>query len=101
MNLVVTSNKSIEELEKLTIDKFGQIKNLNVQKPQFNEPNCWPKSSLGKLIKYVPIKDEDELLLNWILPTNYDKDWRKKPLEYFSHLIGHEGENSLISLLIA
>lgn len=79
MNLVITSNLSIEQLEKLTIDKFSEIKNLNVEKPELNEPNCWPDSCLGKLIKYIPIKDEDVLLLNWIFP-NFDKQWKSKPL---------------------
>jgi insulysin len=28
-----------------------------------------------------------------------EKEYRSKPLEYFSHLFGHEGENSLLSYL--
>ena len=29
----------------------------------------------------------------------YGDEWRSNPLSYFSHLIGHEGENSLLSYL--
>lgn len=63
-------------------------------------PNCWPEENLGRLIKYVPVKDEDVLLIYWALP-NYEKQWKSKPLYYFQFLLGHEGENSLLSYLIS
>jgi insulysin len=48
----------------------------------------------------VPIKDEDELSLAWVLPyTGHDID--RRPLDYFSHLLGHEGQNSILSYLKA
>ena len=31
----------------------------------------------------------------------YEKDFKTKPLFYFSHLFGHEGQNSLLSYLIS
>ena len=34
----------------------------------------------------------------YILPY-VEKEYTTKPLNYFSHLIGHEGENSLLSYL--
>ena len=44
----------------------------------------------------MPIKDEDELSLAWVLPyTGHDID--RRPLDYFSHLLGHEGQNSIFS----
>lgn len=35
----------------------------------------------------------------WMLP-NQEAHYRNSPGEYISFLIGHEGENSLLSLLI-
>ena len=36
----------------------------------------------------------------WILPC-YEKEHTSQPLNYMSHLFGHEGENSLLSYLIS
>jgi insulysin len=40
------------------------------------------------------------LVLFWILPY-VEKKFESAPLNYFSHLFGHEGENSLLSYLIS
>lgn len=37
-------------------------------------------------------------MIYWILPY-CEKEYKSKPLWYFSHLFGHEGENSLLSYL--
>ena len=42
--------------------------------------------------------DKDQLEITWVLPC-LEKEYRTKPLQYFSHLFGHEGENSLLSYL--
>ena len=49
-------------------------------------------------MKFVPVKDVNQLKMYWTLPS-YEKDIDSKPLEYFSHLFGHEGENSILSFL--
>jgi secreted Zn-dependent insulinase-like peptidase len=46
----------------------------------------------------VPIKDRDTLKVYWVLPYA-QKDYKSKPLEYWSHLFGHKGKNSLLSFL--
>ena len=46
----------------------------------------------------MPVKDEHKLSIYWILPYLQD-DIAGAPLNYYSHLIGHEGENSLLSYL--
>ena len=38
--------------------------------------------------------------LYWFLPY-CQREYRSQPLKYFSNLFGHEGENSLLSYLIA
>jgi insulysin len=39
------------------------------------------------------------LNITWQLPFSEDK-WRSKPNTYISHVLGHEGKNSLLSHLI-
>ena len=46
----------------------------------------------------VPVQDKDQLEVYWILPYEGDQ-YKTKPLRYFSHLIGDEGKNSLLSFL--
>ena len=98
MNLAVVSRHPIDKLEQWTTEKFSAIENFNVDIPNLNEVECYPKSRLGQLVKYVPVKDVNELKMSWILPS-FEKDIDSKPLDYFSHLFGHEGENSLLSYL--
>lgn len=50
-------------------------------------------------MKYVPINDEDLVEVRWIV--DYLKPYYKEnPSSYITNLLGHEGENSLLSLLI-
>lgn len=47
----------------------------------------------------VPVGESHSLILKWQVDFLEDL-YKKKPVEYISHLLGHEGENSLLSLLI-
>lgn len=60
--------------------------------PSFNEAN------LGQIARFQPVKDKDSVEIFWVLPYLMP-EFRSNPLSYFSHLIGHEGENSLLSYL--
>lgn len=53
---------------------------------------------MGQLSRFRPIKDKSILELYWVLPY-VEKEYKTRPLHYFSHLLGHEGENSLLSYL--
>lgn len=44
------------------------------------------------------MKDQDSIVLYYALPY-MQREYKSNPLEYFSHLVGHEGENSLLSYL--
>jgi len=46
----------------------------------------------------VPKKDTDKLIISWNVPY-CEKDFKTVPLAYFTHLVGHEGKNSLMSYL--
>jgi len=46
------------------------------------------------------VQDKDILTFFWTLPL-YEMEHESQPLNYFTHLFGHEGENSLLSYLIS
>ena len=99
MNLVVTGKHSIEQLEAWVLQKFNPVKNKDVVLPDYSKPRMpFDKDNLAKIVKWRPIKDKNSLELYFVLPY-VTPEYTTKPLEYFSHLIGHEGENSLLSYL--
>ena len=55
-------------------------------------------SNMGQVVRYQPVKDTDKLTVYWTLPY-MQSEYKSSPLGYFSHLVGHEGENSLLSYL--
>ena len=62
------------------------------------EPSPFTSELQSKLVKLVPVKDVDEIVFMWTLPY-CENDYKHNPLSYFSHLYGHEGENSILSWL--
>lgn len=100
MVLTVSSKHSLTDLEKWATEKFSPVVNKEVVIPDLGSPAPFPAETQSKLIKFVPVKDEDKLTLFWQLPYVHG-DHESKPMTYLSHLIGHEGENSLLSYLIS
>jgi len=98
MTLSVCARFDLDTLEKWVTEKFGPVENKNVVVPDLSKPESFPPEHLGKMIKYLPVEDKDELWLMWVLP-HFGKEHTTQPLDYFSSLIGHEGENSLLSYL--
>lgn len=98
MSLVLTSNHPLDKLEEWAQKYFGGIENKNIEVPNLVEEPPFTDNEKGMFIRYVPVQDKDELSISWILPyTGEDHD--TKPVQYHSHLFGHEGPNSLLSYL--
>jgi len=99
MTLAITSNSSLDELEKMAVELFSGVENKNVKVPDFSLlPRAYNSTNLGRLTKSLPIQDKDRLVIKWIVPY-CGKDHRTSPLNYFCHLFGHEGEHSILSYL--
>jgi len=99
MNLVLYGNHSLEKMEQWATSLFAGVENKNVVVPDLSKP-CMPfdSTNLGQIAKFQPVKDKDTIELYWVLP-HMQAEYKAGPLSYFSHLIGHEGENSLLSYL--
>jgi len=98
MTLCVSSENSLEDLEKWVREKFSDVVNKDVTIPDLGSPPPWTPENSMKLVKFVPVKDLDQIKLIWNLPY-YQDDIYEFNLNYYSHLIGHEGENSVLSYL--
>ncbi|OAD60877.1 Insulin-degrading enzyme [Eufriesea mexicana] len=90
---------SLDELEKMVIELFSQVKNKEIAIPTwpqhpFNEQHFQHKWYI------VPIKDIRNLYIIFPIP-DLTEHYKSSPAYYISHLLGHEGEGSLLSLLKA
>ena len=98
MNLSVIGKFGISQLEAWVTEKFSPVVNKDVVLPDQSDPAPYPASHLRKLIKFVPVEDQDKFTFWFFLPY-CGGDHRASPVTYLTELIGHEGENSLLSFL--
>src|ERR1035437_9503612 len=99
MNLVMVSRSPLEELEQLAMAQFNGVPNKNSSIKDFSSETVFDENSLGHIFKMIPNKNIKKLDIEWILPFSFHM-WKSKPTSYISHIIGHEGPNSLLSHLI-
>ncbi|WGY47528.1 insulinase family protein [Vibrio sp. ABG19] len=97
MTLVVIGPHTLDEQEEWVRDKFSAIVNNNLADKQVDEPFV-TRAQTGLLIQVEPMKEIRKLLLSFPMPST-DAYYQRKPLSYFAHLIGYEGEGSLLLAL--
>ena len=71
-----------------------------VPPPAWPDAFPYPNERLCRHYRVVPVKEHSFLTLTWPLPPIRGL-YRSKPFRYVSHILGHEGEGSLLSLLKA
>ena len=100
MNLVLVGRHSLEDLEKYATENFSGVEDRNLPKPNFKDEKVHDsESTFQKICQIIPSKDIKSLSLYWELPPT-STFCRAKSSRYLSHVIGHEGPNSLLSHLI-
>ena len=107
MSLCLVGNHSIDTLEALAIEHFSAIENKDLELRDFKKEieseggaPLYDENTLGHMVKIVPIKDVRSLTIKWPQLPDTRLYWDSNPLSYISHVIGHEGKNSLLSELI-
>ena len=95
MTLVVYGPQSLNELESWSKTLFDPIKNKQASL------DSYPSNVYSDLPKDVRIQPVKQLLnLSFTFPLNDAlNDYKKKPTQYIGHLLGHEGEGSLLAWL--
>ncbi|XP_003701355.1 insulin degrading metalloproteinase isoform X2 [Megachile rotundata] len=97
MALCVLGKESLDELEQMVVELFSQVENKEA------ELLVWPEHPFSeehfKTKWYiVPIRDMRNLCIIFPLP-DLQEHYKASPTYYISHLLGHEGEGSLLSAL--
>lgn len=97
MQLCLLGNESLDELEKYAVDLFSEIPNKKLQRTDFpNDP--YKRDTPANILYVVPVQDLRQLSMSWVIPDSRD-EYQSNPSNYISHLVGHEGEGSLLSEL--
>lgn len=97
MTLAVLGKESLGQLESWVREKFSAIPNTGKSRLEADVPLFRP-GQLPARIDIVPVKDRRALSLTFPVPS-VEEHLRSKPTLYISHLLGHEGKGSLLSLL--
>ncbi|MCH9618389.1 MAG: Protease 3 [Chlamydiia bacterium] len=92
MNLVVYSNKKMEQLIKLVVDSFKEVKSCSEKAPQIEYKKITAKEQEGHITYMEPLQDIKEINITWEAPkdlADYDS------MQMIAHCISNQGEDSL------
>ncbi|XP_039310540.1 insulin-degrading enzyme isoform X2 [Solenopsis invicta] len=99
MTLCVLGKESLNELETMVVPLFCEVRNKEVEVPAWPE-HPFKDEHFRNIWYIVPIKDTRNLDISFPLP-DMQQHYQSSPVDYVSHLLGHEGEGSLLSALKA
>ncbi|KAJ3241012.1 Insulinase (Peptidase M16) [Chytriomyces hyalinus] len=97
MKLVVLGKESLDVLQEWVVSKASAIRNIDIDPPSF-PGHPLSKEQLMKQIFVKPVKDLRNLKITFPMP-DLKEFYLCKPSHYASHLIGHESEGSILSVL--
>ncbi|RYG06720.1 MAG: peptidase M16, partial [Chitinophagaceae bacterium] len=97
MTLSVVGNHRLDDLQKMVESRFSQVRNLNIAIVD-KYPNFFTENFLPASVSVKPLKEMRKLTFTFPMP-GYSSRYQSKPVEFLSHLIGHEGAGSILALL--
>ncbi|XP_056631781.1 insulin-degrading enzyme isoform X2 [Diorhabda carinulata] len=99
MSLAVLGKESLDELEEMVVELFSGVSNHNVKSPEW-KTHPFTDDQFQTIVYVSPVKDVRNL--NIIFPTeDFTEHYKSSPSHYISHLMGHEGPGSILSVLKA
>ncbi|XP_041968521.1 insulin-degrading enzyme [Aricia agestis] len=99
MTLVVFGKESLDELEEMVVKLFSPVEDKSVTAPSWPD-HPFPPELRRKRAYCYPVKDLRSLSIDFPIPDTR-KHYKSAPGHYLSHLLGHEGQGSLLSALKA
>lgn len=97
MKLALMTPFSLDEMEKIVREKFVAIPNYDLKKPTY-DPEIFTAEQTPRLVNIQPVKDLKRLEFSFASPSEH-LYWKSKPSAMISHILGYEGEGSLLSFL--
>ncbi|MEC7632268.1 MAG: insulinase family protein [Pseudomonadota bacterium] len=96
MRLCIASPMPKRQLEALVNQCFGTLPSGQLASDDW--PSLYTENELGIQINIHPLQSARRMIVTFALPA-LQNDYKTKPLNYISHLIGDEGEGSLLAYL--
>ena len=97
MALAVLGEESLDTLEQMVVSRFEAIPDKNLASSVISDP-LFDTERLPLVVQSKPATESRRLTLMFPIPKT-DAFADKAPLRYIGHLLGHEGEGSLLSHL--
>lgn len=98
MHLVVYSNRDLETLQEMVLEKFSEVENQNKSIFRLDAPLLSDRYT-GHLVTITPVKDVRSLTITWEFPKEFAQMQDNDPGNVVSYVLGHEGEESLLAQL--
>lgn len=97
MHLAVVAPQPLDELENLVATRFAGVLDRGLDRPEIAAPLAVPEQ-LPRRVAVKSLRDSRELNFFFPVPDPIT-DYRHKPADLIAHLLGHEGEGSLLAAL--
>ncbi|MGO3057621.1 MAG: insulinase family protein [Halomonas sp.] len=97
MNLAVVAPQPLDTLEDWVAERFADIPDNDLSVPAIDAPLV-DASTLPRYIERQSLQDRRQLRFYFPIPDPTD-EYRTKPTQVISHLLGDEGDGSLLAVL--
>ena len=97
MNLAVVAPQPLDELEALVVERFADIPDHDLSAPTIDTPLI-DTDTLPRYIERQSLQDRRQLRFYFPVPDPSD-EYRTKPTQLIAHLLGDEGDGSLLAVL--
>ena len=97
MNLAIVAPQPLEQLEKWVVERFAEIPDNDLSVPTIDAPLV-DTDTLPRYIERQSLQDRRQLRFYFPVPDPTD-EYRSKPTQLIAHLLGDEGDGSLLAVL--
>lgn len=97
MNLAIVAPQSLDTLEEWVVERFADIPDNGLSVPTIDAPLV-DADTLPRYIERQSLQDRRQLRFYFPIPDPTD-EYRTKPTQLISHLLGDEGDGSLLAVL--
>ena len=97
MNLAVVAPQPLDELEALVVERFADIPDHDLSAPTIDAPLI-DHDTLPRYVERQSLQDRRQLRFYFPVPDPTD-EYRTKPTQLIAHLLGDEGDGSLLAVL--
>ncbi len=97
MNLAVVAPQPLDELEALVVERFADIPDHDLSAPTIDAPLI-DHDTLPRYVERQSLQDRRQLRFYFPIPDPTD-EYRTKPTQLIAHLLGDEGDGSLLAVL--